>query len=129
MRPDARALLRVLALAALLGVPGCEPSGPGSFAATVTAPVPTGALVIEVAGVGITGFDGLGDVLTFPDAAMPGATLRRVVVVSAKGSTLSFRVQVEDVSGDPPSATVVAAVDTSNRPIQSVLDYSVRVAR
>ena len=124
----ARSVLPVLALATLLGVAGCEPSGPGSLTATVTAPGPTGALVIEVTGTGITGFEGLGDVLTFADAALTPSP-RRVVVVSSTGSAPRFRVKVEDVSGDPPSATVVAAVNTVNTPIPSVLDYSVRIAR
>ena len=124
-----RLAIRVLALATLLGVTGCEPSGPGSLTAIVTAPNPTGGLVIEVAGAGITGFEGLGDVCTLADVAIPGASSRRVVVVSSTGSSLRFRVQVEDVSGDPPSATVVAAVDTSNRPVEAFLGYSVRIAR
>ena len=55
-------------------------------------------------------------------------TLAMLVAVSSTGSSLRFLVQVEVVSGDPPSATVVAAVDTSNRPVEVSLGYLVRIA-
>lgn len=56
------------------------------------------------------------------------SALAMLVTVSSTGSSLRFLVQVEDVSGDPPSATVVAAMDTSNRPVEVFLGYSVRIA-
>ena len=55
-------------------------------------------------------------------------TLAMLVAVSSTGSSLRFLVQVEVVSSDPPSATVVAAMDTSNRPVAVFLGYSVRIA-
>ena len=54
--------------------------------------------------------------------------LAMLVAVSSTGSSLRFLVQVEVVSGDPRSATVVAAIDTSNRPVEVFLGYLVRIA-
>ena len=125
----ARALTGGLALVLVLGTAACEPSGPGDLAATVQAPVPTGALVIEMVGRGITGFGGLGDARTFASSPLRGAAGHRVILVSPSGAALRFRVQVEDVSENPPTATVVSAVDTSNRPIAALTGYTVRIAR
>ena len=54
--------------------------------------------------------------------------LAMLVAVSSTGSSLRFLVQVEVVSGDPPSATVVAAVDISSRPVEVFLGYLARIA-
>ena len=55
-------------------------------------------------------------------------TLAMLVAVNSTGPSLRFLVQVEVVSSDPPSATVVAAMDTSNRPVEVSLGYLVRIA-
>lgn len=115
----------VLALAAA----ACEPSGPGALIATVQAPMPTGAAVVEVAGHGIGGFSGLGDVRTFAGTPAVGDSLRRVVLVSPSGGTLRFSIQVEDVGAEPPRATVLSAADPSNRMISALTGYTVRISR
>lgn len=121
---------RVVVVALLVGgLSGCEPSGPGPLTATVKAPGPTGALVVEVTGTGITGFDGIGDVRTLEAPRGAGAATRRLVVVSASGTALRFNVRVEDVSAPFPQAVIVSAVDTSNRPIPSLTGYSIGISR
>ena len=122
-------LARSLAVLGVCAAAACEPSGPGDLTAAIDAPVPTGALVVEVAGPGITSFRGIGDVRTFYDPPSPGGRAHRVVVVSSSGRALRFRVEVEDVGGVLPVATVLSAVDVSNQPIAPLSGYSVRVAR
>lgn len=53
------------------------------------------------------------------------------MVVSSSGRALRFRmkVEVEDVGGVLPVATVLSAADVSNQPIAPLSGYSVRVAR
>jgi hypothetical protein len=119
---------RLLVLGAL-ALAACEPSGPGELAATVQTPRPTGALVVELTGAGITGFDGAGDVRTFSGPVEAAADTQRVVVVSVSGQRIRFRVEVRDVSEAPPTATVISAVDLENEPIAALGGYRVRIAR
>jgi hypothetical protein len=121
-----RALLLPLVALALAA---CEPSGPGELTATVRTPRPTGALVVELAGAGITGFDGAGDVRAFSGPVDAVADTQRVVVVSVSGQGIRFRVQVQDLADPPPTAVVVSAVDERNDPIEALGGYSVRIAR
>jgi hypothetical protein len=121
-----RALLLLLVVLALAA---CEPSGPGELTATVRTPRPTGALVVELTGVGITGFDGAGDVRTFSGPVDAVVDTQRVVVVSVSGLRIRFRVQVRDLADPPPTAVVVSAVDQENDPIDALGGYSVRIAR
>ena len=120
--------MRVL-WAILFGVAACEPSGPGEFTATVMAPVPTGAAVVEIAGRTIRGFEGLGDVSTFAVSSAVGDSIHRVILVSPSGGELRFAIRVEDVGGVPPRAVVVSAADPSNQPILGLAGYAVLVAR
>jgi hypothetical protein len=124
VRPRALLLpLVVLALGA------CEPNGPGELTASVRTPRPTGALVVELTGAGITGFDGAGDVRTFSGPVDAVADTQRVVVVSVSGQGIRFRVQVRDLADPPPTAVIVSAVDQENVPIDVLAGYSVRIAR
>ncbi|MSR35507.1 MAG: hypothetical protein EXR95_02520 [Gemmatimonadetes bacterium] len=129
IRADHGAVALIAALALALGVAACEPSGPGELTATVQAPVPTGAVVIELAGARITGFDGVGDTRTYAAEAVAGDTVQRVIVVSPTGASLRFRVRVEDVGAEPPRGAVIEAVDPTNRRITALTGYMVRVAR
>jgi hypothetical protein len=122
-------LVRGLALAALLGVAACEPSGPGPLVATVSASGPVGALVVEFPAAGVVGFGGVGDTRTFEAPAVVGAATRRVVVISPTGTAVRFNVNVEDVSAPFPIATVVSAADASNQPIVATTGIGVRLAR
>ena len=125
-----RGVGRLVAAAALaLSAAACEPSGPGDLDATVTTPVPTGAAVIQVVGRGIDGFEGQGDVRVFAEPGTPADTIRKIILVSPSGGALRFRIEVRDVSADPPRALVLSAVDPANRAIASVTGYVVRVAR
>ena len=102
---------RLLPLVAL-SLAACEPSGPGELTASVRTPRPTGAVVVELAGTGITGFDGAGDVRTFSGPVDVAADTQRVVVVSVSGERIRFRVQVRDL-GDPPPTAVLMAISFS----------------
>ena len=124
-----RSVGRGLGLVLLLCLGACEPSGPGPLTAIVTTPGPTGALVVEVVGTGITGFDGVGDVRTLEAPLAAGDSTRRVVVVSPSGAGLRFSVMVEDVSAPFPRAVVISAVDASNQPISSLTGYSIGISR
>ena len=117
------------ALVLALAESACEPSGPGTLTATVHVPAPTGAVVIEFAGPAITAFEGVGGARTFADPVTAADTLQRVVVVSPTGTTLQFRVSVEDVRADAPRGVVVDAVDLANRKVTALAGYSVRVSR
>jgi hypothetical protein len=128
VRRGARIAFAAAALA--LGVAACEPEGPGALSATVYAPVPTGAVLLEVVGTGITGFEGAGDVRAYAAESLRVDTLQRVIVMSPTGGAqLHLRVKVEDVSAEPPRATVVDAVDPTNRKITSLVGYTVRISR
>jgi hypothetical protein len=124
-----RRALRGLFVLAVLALAACEPSGEGVLTASVQAPRPTGALVIDVTGAGVLGFAGAGDTRTFSGPVDPRATSHRVIVVSTTGQRVTFRVQVEDVSAVPPTATVTAAADVGNAPIEALGGYAVRIAR
>jgi hypothetical protein len=126
-RPGRAAPLALAAVA--LGLAACEPSGPGELVATVHAPVPTGAVVVELVGARMTGFDGVGDSRAFGADGVAADTVRRVVVISPSAGDLRFRVLVEDVGAEPPRAAVIEAVDPANRAITALTGYSVRIAR
>jgi hypothetical protein len=121
---------RALATAAfVIGAAACEPSGPGALTATVQTPVPTGAVVIELVGRDLTGFEGVGDVRAFAADPQPTDSIRRVIVMSPSAGPLQFKVQVPDVSAPPPLATVVEAVDGSNRKLTTLTGFTVRISR
>ena len=120
-----RALLALVVVAAA----ACEPSGPGPLGGVVEGPLPLGAVVLEIRGTGITGFEGAGDTRTFADPADPRASNQRVVVVGSAAGELRFRVHVEDVSGLLPTATALSAVDANNRPIESLAGIFVQISR
>src|SRR5687768_2042759 len=129
MRPGTNLVGRGLLALAILSLAACEPSGPGALTASVHTPAPTGAVVVEVAGAGVTGFEGTGDVRTFSGPVDPRAPSHRVIVVSASGERIRFRIEVEDVQDPAPTASVVSAVDANNLPIGSLGGFSVSVAR
>jgi hypothetical protein len=118
-----------LAAALALGLAACEESGPGALTATVRAPVPTGAVVVELVGATMSGFEGVGDVRAFAAEPMATDTVRRVIVMSPTGASLQFKIQVDDVSQLPPRGAVVDAVYPSNRKITTLTGYTVRISR
>jgi hypothetical protein len=124
-----RARCLATAIALVAGAAACEPSGPGALTATVQTPGPTGAVVVELTGRDLTGFEGVSDVRTFAADVLPTDSIRRVIVMSPSAGALQFRIQVPDVGAPPPAAAVVDAVDASNRKITALTGYTVRISR
>jgi hypothetical protein len=120
---------RVWLAALALGAAACEPSGPGALTANVQAPVPTGAVVVELAGRDVTGFEGAGDVRVFAADPLATDSIRRVIVMSPSAGPLHFRIKVLDVGAPPPTAAVVDAVDAHNRKVTALTSYTVRISR
>jgi hypothetical protein len=106
-----------VAVAAVLG--GCGdsgPQGPGSFTAGLDVVGPAvGAVIVDVTGEGIRGFEGTGDTRIFHDVTDVTVGAHRVIAMSGSGS-ISFRVQVDRVEQGFPIAVVVDAVGTDNLP-------------
>lgn len=124
-----RSLRALAAVAGLLAAWACEPSGPGTLTLTVQPPVPTGAVVVRIAGSGITAIEGVGGTQTYASAASPGDSIRGIIAVTTTGAAFQMKVDVEDVRADPPRAVVVEAVDLANRRITNPAGYTVRVSR
>lgn len=134
-----RRLVRTSAgLGLVLAAAACsdDPSGPGTFTARVDGPAdtPAGAAVVELAGDGIVGFEGIGSARVFartvraPTEQQPEG-LYRVVVVAPADEALRFEVEMEDVALGYPAATLLDLADAANAPIQSVGDYRIRFER
>lgn len=113
---------RLLATLTLLGATlaaACDsgPKGPGTLPATVSGPEGLGAVVLEVTGDGIEGFDGAGDTQAYSSAlgTQPGQPGRhRVVLVSSSGGSLQFGIRVTDRGAVVPSATVISVATPAN---------------
>ena len=114
-----RRLLTALALAGVTALAAaCDsgPKGPGTLAATVSGAPTIGAVVLEITGDGIEGFEGQGDTQAY-SASLGGEPVRhRVVLVSASGS-LHFGIRVTDRASVSPSAAVISAAGTDNVPV------------
>ncbi len=109
------AALALLALAAACGDES-GPAGPGSFTVSLEVVGPTaGAVMFDVTGSGVLGFEGTGDTRVFSAEITPTTGEHRVIAVSATGVT-GFRVQVAQVELGAPQVVVVDAADTDNRP-------------
>lgn len=132
-----RRLVRTaVGLGMVLAAAACsdDPSGPGTFTARIDGPAdaPAGAAVVELAGDGIAGFEGIGSARVFartvraPTEEEPEG-LYRVVVVAPAGEVLRFGVEMEDVALGYPAATLLEVVDTADAPIQAVGDYRIRL--
>jgi hypothetical protein len=114
-----RRLLPVLALVGATLVAACDsgPKGPGTLPATVTGSQALGAVVLDITGDGIEGFDGEGDTQAYSAVlgAQTGQPARhRVVLVSASGGSLHFGIRVTDRGSVVPTATVISAATPGN---------------
>ncbi len=85
-------------------------------------------MILQVQGQGIQGFVGAGatEVLSNPTG---GEGTFRVVAVNEGTGTLQFRVQVEDLGAELPTASVISAAGTDNQMVVSVTGYQVRFER
>lgn len=111
-----RRLLPGLALAAALALAACSsgPKGPGTLkgTVTVTAPQTLGAVVLEVTGSGIQGFEGQsGSVAYGAVVNLPDGRWRAVVVGTGP---LTFGVKVDNLKDPLPKVQVIQAVDDKN---------------
>lgn len=128
-----RGLLFGLAAALAFGLGACDsgPSGPGTVQARVTGgETPAGAAVVEVTGKGIRGFEAAGGTRVYSGALSEGSNVYRVVLVNgADAGELRFGIRVDDRGAELPSAAVVIAADTANRPIGTPADLAVHIER
>ena len=111
-----------------VGLVGCDsgPKGPGALDATITGPEPLGAALVEVVGAGVRGFEDQGACQTF-GAPLPSAVdTHRALVVCAGGGDLVFGIEVDDVSAEPPVATVLQTANPNNVVVLST-QVSVRI--
>ena len=125
-----RRSLRASALACLLVASACDlgPKGPGELTGRVTSgPIPVGAIVLEFAGAGITGFSETGSTRLFFRENSPGQF--RVLMVTPAPGEMSFQIQVQDVDAPFPSVTTVQAVGGDNGGIANLTGIKVEVRR
>lgn len=116
-RRFAAAWVVLFASAAMVACGDDGPEGPGSFNAAVeTAGAPVGAVVVDVTGPGITGFEGTGDTRVFSTVRNATGGVHRVIAVSGTGS-IGFRVLVERRELGAPGAVVIEAASTDDAPL------------
>jgi hypothetical protein len=121
------ALIVVSAMAAACGDSG--PSGPGLVDVRVVPPpsADAGAVVVELAGEGIEGFEAAGGARVF-GAPRPGVeNVHRAVVIVDQGE-LVFRVRLTDIAR-LPQGVVIQAVDRQNRTLPGLTAFEVRFSR
>ena len=106
----------ILTLAAALLVAGCDsgPDGPGTIDAVVESPQPLGAVVLELEGGGVEGFDPQGRTLVYSAAVSSTTRKFRVILVSPDGSPLRFGIRVDNVREAQPTVTAVSAATPAN---------------
>lgn len=106
-----------------------ESSGPGALDVRVAPPpsVEGGAVILEVTGPGIEGFEAAGSARVFGAPYPPVEGRHRVVVLVDEGD-LVFRVRVED-RGRVPEVVVVEAADRQNRSVPGLSAFQVRISR
>lgn len=122
-RATRAALFAALAMAA-----ACDrTSGPGFLTGNVEGPLPLGAAVVDVRGIGIMGFEPTGSTRVFSAVTPDG--VHRVVLVGETAGSLPFQIKVEDPRAAPPVAVVVSAADGGNVPVPSVNPFTVRISR
>ncbi len=108
----------------LTSVSACDsgPDGPGAITGRLSAEA-LGAVVLEVQGKGIRGYEGLGASRVY-SAPVAGRTDRdRVVIVDPTGGEIQFRIVVDDLGMNGPFVAVITAAGTDNLPMApSVVD-------
>lgn len=120
-----------LALAGALGMASCDsgPEGPGVLTARVTSSQPLGAVVLELSGAGITGFEARGTTLVFGSVGSGATPKHRVILVSPAGATdIPFGIAFQDRAGNMPSVTAISAASPANASV-SAAGLKVRIER
>jgi len=115
-----RRLGALLVVGGALALAACDsgPEGPGVLVARVTSPQPLGAVVLELTGAGITGFEARGTTQVFGAVGSGATPKHRVILVSPAGATeIPFGIAFTDRSGRMPSVVAVAASSPSNVPV------------
>ena len=124
-----RGALRLTAcLLASCVLTGCDagPSGPGTISGTVVGAAPLGAALIEVTGVGITGFTGQGDTQVYGALVSDLEGRHRVLLVDQGGGQLQFGIRVDDLGADRPIVSVLDAASPENE-VVSTAGVEVRI--
>jgi len=121
------ALILVSGMAAACGDSG--PSGPGLVDVRVVPPpsADAGAVVVELAGEGIEGFEAAGGARVF-GAPRPGVENVHRAVVTVDQGELVFRVRLTDIAR-LPQGVVILAVDRQNRTLPGLTAFEVRFSR
>jgi len=111
-----RRLLAALAVACATLVTACDsgPKGPGTMAATVNGSPTLGAVVLDITGDGIQGFEGQGDAMAYSGSLGGQPARYRLVLVSASGGAIHFGIRVADRASAAPVVTVISSASTSN---------------
>jgi hypothetical protein len=122
-----RLCVALLLATSLLSACDSGPKGSGFLSATLEGPVPLGAATLEVHGEGVIGFEGAGSTHVFSAQTDPG--VHRVVLVGETPGDLRFRVRVQEVRDDLPSATVTSAAGGDNIPLATVQAFQVHIVR
>jgi hypothetical protein len=125
-----RTYTRLLALALALSLGGCDlgPEGPGELTGMVAGSEGVGAVLLEVTGAGIEGFEGRGDTQAIGAPVSSDQGRHRVVLVSPTGELLRFGIRVRDLSANKPVAEVLSAASMDDLPT-SMEGIKVRIAR
>lgn len=99
-----------------LALASCDsgPTGPGTLSATVSGPQALGAALVEVIGPGVRGFSDQGGCRSFGAEVSSATGTHRVLVVCSSGGTLQLGIDVDDVSAEPPTATVLQSASPAN---------------
>ena len=114
---SARSVRTTLAVVGALALAACDsgPKGPGVLPATVVAPQPVGAVVLEFTGAGILGFEAQGTTLVYSAPSPGGAEKHRVILVSpAGGKEIRFGIELADRAGAMPTVAAISAASPSN---------------
>lgn len=118
------AALLALGLLALGGCGEDGPSGPGTLDGEVRASEILGAVVVRVEGTGIERIGGTAGTRVFVGPVIGES--RRIILVGDGESDLRFEVDVQDVGGPRPLATVESAVDALDEDVPGLSGIDVR---
>jgi hypothetical protein len=125
-----RSLSRAL-VAALILVSACDsgPKGPGTLNGEIQAAgTALGGAVLQVVGVGVDDFSGVGGSRVYW-APMTAEDSYRVIVIQDPPGDLRFQVSVQNVGDRAPTGVVVSLVSGQNLDLPVTNEYSVRFSR